>query len=324
MTQNLPHQPRSSEPPDEQFHKELLDNLYDGVYFADLDRRITYWNKGAERLTGYAREEVCGSRCRDNILVHTDLEGRPMCENHCPLTRAMADGQVSEQVAFLQHRAGYRLPVSIRAAPIRDAAGEIVGAVETFSDYSAGLAAAQRISELEALAFVDPLTGLANRRFGEVTLASRLSEFRRHGSRFGILMIDLDRFKSVNDTYGHPAGDEVLKATARTMTASLRPFDFLARWGGEEFLAIVAHASEQTLATVAERTRALVEASRCSFQSTMLRPTISIGGTLVAADDEVPAMVQRADDMLYRSKTEGRNRVSLDYPAPEGLAGAAG
>lgn len=324
MEENFFEQLQSSGIPAERFHREVIDNLHDGVYFVDHDRRITYWNKGAERLTGYACQEVCGSHCRDNILVHTDLNGMPMCENQCPVSWTLADGQVREQVAFLQHRSGYRLPVSIRVAPMRNATGEIAGAVETFSDYSAGLAATQRIAELEALAFVDPLTGLANRRFGEVTLISRLGEFRRHGSRFGVLMMDLDRFKSVNDNYGHPAGDEVLKATARTMAASLRPFDLLARWGGEEFLAVVAHASEPILAAVAERTRALVEASRCSFGSTILRPTISVGGTLVSPDDEAQAMIERADQMLYQSKTDGRNRVSLDYAAPGALVGAAG
>jgi len=309
--------------PGEDFYKQLLDSLYDGVYFVDRERRITYWNKAAERLTGYRSDEVCGRRCQDNILVHTGRDGVGLCLNGCPITAALADGKTHENDAFLLHKDGYRRPVLVRAIPIRNPAGEITGAVELFSDNSAQTVSAHRIAELEAIAYLDPLTGLANRRFTEITLAAKLNEFDRYQAGFGLLMIDLDHFKQVNDLHGHDAGDQVLRVTSKTIAASLRSFDFPGRWGGEEFVAMIARATAPVLAQVAERCRALVEASRTSLSSKVLRPTISIGGTLVRSGDSPATIVRRADQLMYRSKHAGRNRVSLDC-APEARGTAPG
>ena len=100
---------------------EAAFHLYDGVYFVDQERRITYWNSGAERLTGYRREDVLGKRCSDNILMHINDEGMNLCEKQCPLEETIIDGQPRDIEAYLQHRDGHRVPVSIRVAPVRGA-----------------------------------------------------------------------------------------------------------------------------------------------------------------------------------------------------------
>ena len=295
------------------FYKELLDNLYDGVYFVDRQRRITYWNRGAERLTGYGSEEVLGRCCADNILVHTDAEGRQLCLCGCPLTETLLDGQVREKEIFLRHKKGHRLPVTVRVVPMCGSDGAVIGAIEVFSDSSWKSATLSRLAELESFAFLDPLTGVGNRRHTSIFLDARLNEFHRHNPRFGLLFIDLDHFKNLNDMWGHEAGDEVLRVTAKTIGSSLRSFDYLGRWGGEEFLAVVVHANERILAAIAERTRALVEVSRPSFHAEPLAVTVSVGGTLVQAGDTAESIIKRADELLYESKKQGRNRVSLDF-----------
>jgi PAS domain S-box-containing protein len=126
---------------DNEFHKTIVDNLADGVYFVDPGREITYWNRGAERITGYASGAVVGHRCFDNILDHVDAEGNSLCHTICPLAATMRDGQPREVSVWLRHAEGYRKPVRIRTSPVRNGDGAIVGAVEVFSDDSAVLRA---------------------------------------------------------------------------------------------------------------------------------------------------------------------------------------
>ena len=116
----------------------VLDNLSDGVYFADRKRRILYWNKGAEQITGYSAGEVLGRRCRDNLLNHCDEKGRQLCVGRCPLLATMRDGRSREAQVYLCHKSGERRPVFVRVAPVRNSVGDVVGAVETFHDDERG------------------------------------------------------------------------------------------------------------------------------------------------------------------------------------------
>lgn len=129
------------------FYRSLLDNLMDGVYFVDPNRTITYWNKGAERISGYSKDEVMGKHCHDNILNHVDYSGNCLCKGECPLAQTLKDGKDRKTDLFLQNRNGERIPVSIRISPILEG-GKIVGAVESFSDSSAKVAALQRVERL--------------------------------------------------------------------------------------------------------------------------------------------------------------------------------
>ena len=115
----------------------VVDNLSDGIYFVDRRRRILYWNKGAELVSGFSAEEVVGRRCGQTLLNHCDEEGVDVCGKRCPLMATMRDGERREAHVFLRHKDGHRRPVCVRAAALRDDAGKIVGAVETFHDDSA-------------------------------------------------------------------------------------------------------------------------------------------------------------------------------------------
>src|ERR1022692_586604 len=130
------------------FHEKLLDSLHDGVYFVDRERKILYWNKGAELLTGFSASEVVGRSCFDNILMHVSAGGCSLCLNGCPLGKTIEDGQRRESEIFLRHKLGHRVPVSVRAAPITDNQGTIVGGGEVFSDISAKKHIERRMGEL--------------------------------------------------------------------------------------------------------------------------------------------------------------------------------
>jgi diguanylate cyclase (GGDEF)-like protein/PAS domain S-box-containing protein len=289
---------------------DILDQMHDGVYLVDTDRRIRFWNRGAERVSGYAAADVIGTRCSDNLLMHTNEQGNPLCAAGCPLAATMRDGDACEIGVFLRHKDGHRVPVHVRAAPLRDESGRMIGAIEVFNDDSARSALREEIDELKALALFDPLTEVGNRRFAEMTLTARHDEQQRYGWRYGPLMIDIDHFKSFNDRFGHATGDRVLRMVAQTLAANVRSFDVVARWGGEEFIAILEKVDPDDLARRADMLRRLVGASALQAEGEQLSVTISIGGVVSGDAEEAGETIKRADVLLYRSKEAGRDRVT--------------
>ncbi len=304
----------------EMFYEGILDNLYDGIYFVDRDRKITYWNKAAERITGFRRSEVMGTHCHDRVLNHIDDKGNPLCHGECPLAKCIETGDPMETEAYLHHREGYRLPVSIRVTPILDSKGNIIGAAELFSDNSGKAQMLHRMEELETMALIDPLTRMANRRYIEMHLHNRLEEMHRYGWSFCVLFADIDDFKRINDTYGHDAGDKVLKIVGRTLSGNARPFDIFGRWGGEEFVAIIENVTYKDLPMIANRFRLLVENSSLSVGDEKIRVTVSVGATAARLDDTVETLLRRADQLMYRSKKAGKNRLTTDALTEEGYA----
>jgi len=296
---------------DAAFYREMVECLHEGVYTMDRDRRILYWNKAAEEIAGYSAAEVVGTRCADNVLEHVDENGTELCKGLCPAERAMQTGAGQEARVFLKHKLGQRVPVRVRAAPMRNARGEVIGAVEIFSEDSMSMLLEQRMKELERLAMLDELTRLPNRRYLETAIESRLGERERYSWPFGVLMMDLDRLKAVNDTWGHPVGDQALRMTANTLHNSSRPYDVVGRWGGDEFLAVIGNVDADGLRRIGERCRALVERSALTRRSGVIRVTISVGGAIAAPQETGDSLVRRADAMLLLAKDSGRNQVQL-------------
>lgn len=159
---------------------------------------------------------------------------------------------------------------------------------------------------LEQLAVEDQLTGLTNRRGAEQLLKREVARSRRHGSPLSVVLFDIDRFKSINDTHGHETGDLVLSKVARTIAAQLRDSDVAARWGGEEFLAILPATALEAARICAERVRAQVAKLSFPFEGVV---TISGGVSEISAIEQATDAIARADALLYQAKRSGRNRV---------------
>lgn len=293
-------------------YKEIVDNLYDGVYIVDRDRVITYWNTGAERLTGYGADEVIGRSCRDNLLNHVTPDGTLLCQASCPLLATMEDGSPREANVFLHHAEGHRVPVSLRCAPLRDDQGEVIGAVETFTR-DVGLKSVRReLRELRRTALTDALTGVGNRALLDGRLRALIAEYAKRPGGAAVMMVDIDHFKRVNDTHGHQVGDRVLRMVAATLQQSLRSSDALGRWGGDEFLAILHDVDDAALATVGDKLRRMVSWSRLDLDDHVsVKVSVSVGATLLRPGDTNEALVDRADAALYQSKRAGRDRVTV-------------
>jgi diguanylate cyclase (GGDEF)-like protein/PAS domain S-box-containing protein len=292
-------------------YSRIIDHLYDGLYYVNRNRVIQYWNRAAERITGYAAAEVVGRPCSDNILTHVTDNGDNLCMGACPLAATLEDGQMREASVFLHHKDGHRVPVSVRVAPLNGPDGKAIGCVELFTDMSSLKSIETRMKELEEMALLDRLTGIANRRYIEKELSIHLSEEKRFQIPFGILFMDIDHFKKFNDTYGHDVGDQVLKYVANTLLKNSRPFDVMGRWGGEEFVGILRNVGLEQLEELGNRLRMLVESSYIASQDKTLHVTISMGATLMRHDDTLESLIKRADNLLYESKSAGRNRLTL-------------
>jgi diguanylate cyclase (GGDEF)-like protein/PAS domain S-box-containing protein len=295
----------------EDFYRRLLDQLYDGVYFVDRTRRITYWNAAAEQITGYVREEVVGSFCFNNILRHIDKAGAALCLDGCPLHGTIRDGIPRQADVFLHHKNGQRVPVHIRVTPMHDDEGNLVGAGEIFSRRTVRAEAERRLSELRRRLFVDPLTQVPNRQYAERTIHSLLVEMQNGGSAFGALFMDIDRFKTFNDEHGHEVGDRALKIVAGSLASCVRPTDVIARWGGEEFVGLFRDVDEAGLGAVSAKLLAVVRGSDVPADGKRLPVTISIGATLARPEDDSESLLRRADALMYRSKAAGRDRVTI-------------
>ncbi len=294
------------------FYRRILDDISDGVYFLDTNRSITYWSRGAERITGYPSGQVLGSSCRDNILMHVDESGTCLCEGLCPVTQTLADKTTRQADVFLHHREGHRVPVRIQVSPILDRNGNIVGAVEVFRETAPDSMAAQHIEDLKKAVLVDPMTGLLNRRFLDMKIQSCFEELHRHGFPFAVIFADVDHFRSINETHGHLMGDEVLKMVSRTLKENIRLSDTAGRWGGEEFLLIFQHLDGSELAQIAEKLRVLVETSFLTAKKSNVWVTISMGATMARKGETADSLLGRADQLMYRAKSEGRNRVFIN------------
>jgi len=231
------------------------------------------------------------------------------------------------------------------AVPLYSPAGEVLGALSVLDRRCRNLAQEQG-NALETLArqimellemrrtliglsdanarlgqqnITDALTGIPNRRAYDQKLTEEFSRAKRTGTPLSMLMIDIDHFKEYNDKYGHPAGDTALQSVARVLMSSLRPYDFLSRYGGEEFVIILPATDLTDAILVAERVRGLVAGSEFPHR----KFTVSIGVARLDVEAGARALVQAADNGLYRAKAAGRNKVlvgKLNEASPSGSA----
>lgn len=296
---------------DSDIYRVMLDQLYDGVYMVDCTGTIVYWNHAAEQITGYSAEEALGRRCSDNLLRHLDAAGQVLCDNGCPLKAALSDGLQREAAVYLHHKDGHRLPVLARVSALKDSKGQIEGAVEVFTDNSKRFYAEHELERLRELAMVDELTGLGNRRAADEALLDAHRQLAKEGSPYAVLFVDIDHFKSVNDTYGHDRGDRVLRMVASTLKEGLRQEDAVYRWGGEEFVLVLRGAQCEAMEAIGERLRLLVENSWISRGDERLGVTVSVGGCTARMHMSVDDVLKKADAALYCCKNSGRNRVSF-------------
>jgi diguanylate cyclase (GGDEF)-like protein/PAS domain S-box-containing protein len=291
------------------FQARLLDAVGQSVIATDLEGKVLYWNRAAEEIYGWSSEEALGRSLRDLMVSEAALE---KAEEVVSELRA---GRTWSGETFLRRKDGSYVPVLGTATPFFDDRGDLVGMIGVSTDISERKALE---AELERRASHDTLTGLPNRhafvdRLGQALLRTRR---RKSTSKVGVLFMDLDRFKNVNDSLGHGAGDALLVAVAERLKNRLRPEDVLARFGGDEFAVLLESVEDPSeMIRVARR---ICEALREPFSVSDYRVSVntSIGIALGAAHTKDPeGMLREADVAMYRAKEQGPGRYEVFDPA---------
>lgn len=290
-----------------QWNELLLNSAGEGIYGVDQEGRCTFINPTALAILGFTKEEVLGKN-QHVVFHHHRNDNLPYPPEECPVYKTLHDGiRRGVEDTFIRKN-GEIFPVQLTVTPMHEN-GKIVGVEAVFQDIAQRKEMEQ---ELIRLATTDSLTGISNRRHFIEQLNMELAHFRRFGTSAAFLMVDLDHFKSVNDTFGHAAGDAVLRHFSELTRQRLRRIDLLGRLGGEEFGILLPGTDSAGAELFAERLRIYVADTPAQKDDSTIPVTISIGIAMFNANDtEADSIMARADMALYRAKEHGRNRVEL-------------
>lgn len=286
----------------------LLESAGEGIYGLDCNGHCTFVNDTALEMLGFRREELLGHPVHARIH-HSRSDGSPYPAEQCPIYDAFRDGIARRGLVETLWRAdGSTLIAEYSSHPLR-VAGQVLGAVLVFRDVTA---AHERTARLAWQASHDPLTGLVNRREFEARLANAIEGARASDSTHMLCYLDLDRFKMINDTCGHAAGDELLRQVSRLLHQRLRQRDTLARLGGDEFGVLLEHCQTEKALEIAEELCRTVRDFRFAWHEHEFAIGVSIGvAPIDAGTVDIGSVMNAADVACYAAKTAGRDRVHL-------------
>lgn len=285
-----------------------LESIGDGILSTDVAGKITYLNAQAERLTGWSRDAAYG---RPFVEIFRLIDSTTHQPARNPVEQVIQHRKPLGLHAntVLVRRDGYEIPIEDSIAPIFDRTEQVTGAVIAFRDITQVRAMAQHMSHL---AQHDYLTGLPNRMLLDDRLSQAISYAKRHGTEIAVLFLDLDKFKHINDSLGHLAGDKLLESVAQRLVGQVRQSDTVSRQGGDEFVILLheeLHAEHAAIA--AEKIiKSLVQPHYIDKHE--LHITTSIGISLYPMDgNDADTLVKNADTAMYYAKKKGRNNYQF-------------
>ena len=283
----------------------LAENAWEVIWTMDLDGKITYVSPAVERMRGITPEEAMRQSLDE---IHPPESAASVADYYRQVFAAIEAG--TEPPMFRGENEYYRKDGSImtgelQVIPHLDGSGKVIELIGVTRDISE-----RKVfeAELRNLAVTDTLTGVWNRRHGTELLTADLSA-RRPGQALSLLMLDIDHFKTINDTFGHQAGDHVLIEIASRLRRSLRGSDMVARWGGEEFVVLLRDCALPDALRLAEDIRAAIAELPFGAMGSL---TVSVGVAEARASEDLTTWLERADQALYRAKRSGRNEVAAD------------
>ncbi|KNZ40319.1 sensor domain-containing diguanylate cyclase [Acetobacterium bakii] len=288
----------------EKKHRLLTDNASDIIMTVDLFGNFTYISPSVEKITGYTQEEVL----RDYRAIGYFLPGvqKDMDRVRESIREMVEKGEPFDAINFEQRQVrkdGKSIYTDTVLSGIYDDDNQFMELLAVSRDITEKV---KMRREIKKLSETDKLTQLYNRVKLDAELEHQLKRTKNSTAVFGLIMIDIDNFKQINDSFGHLAGDAVLVELAELFKTSIRPADIVGRWGGEEFMVILPDTDEKVAVELAETIRKEVSENRFPKQEGI---TISLGVSVFSDDASVDTIIFRADQALYRAKNNGRNQV---------------
>jgi diguanylate cyclase (GGDEF)-like protein len=290
---------------------QIFDTVNFGLVVLDRELKIQYWNRWMAMHSGIPSKQIIGEPLLD-FFPHLST---PSFNKNCKAVLSFGNFAFFSQKLhrFLfpfkpDSSFGYRFELmqqSCTMGPLRSEDNSISGIFLIIQDVTELATYEQKLVEMNTK---DALTGIYNRRFLESRLKEECERQRRYARPLSLIMIDIDFFKKVNDTYGHQCGDLILQTVAAKAAAVIRKTDFIARYGGEEFCCLLPETDGGSAEIVAEHLRIHIEDMENSFEDKLVKVTISLGISCFVTDDSPETFLKRADDALYQAKHSGRNR----------------
>jgi diguanylate cyclase (GGDEF)-like protein/PAS domain S-box-containing protein len=301
----------------ERLLSQIVMSTSDAVFTIDPDMHVQSWNPAAERLYGYTEEEIVGQHV--DILLPEIVDPAELEIRTTRQSRVLNQVSTYEEFETRRRRKdGTMIEISAVTSPLRDYAGDVIGIVASVRDITERRRAESRLSHLSNH---DVLTGLYNRVRFEEELTAAAARAEQDGHEAAVLMLDIDNFKYVNETYGHKTGDELVAGIATTLQRCLRDTDVLARFGGDEFGVLIAPTTLEQAQQLAEKLLTAVREHVMQIDRKQLRVSASIGvatfGGKCATAEELLGDVDRA---MYQSKEAGRDRVTVYSPSERASA----
>ena len=296
---------------DPEVYQTVLDNLQTGVYIVDRNRRIRFWNEGAEQITGYLRQDVVGRFLRDHLLATGDGANDLDSDPDDPINLAFRDGKPSIMDVSILHKDGYRVPIVLRTNPIRNSRGAVVGATESFEKNRSASDWTRRQAGFADFGCLDAVTGVAAQSFMETQLRENLITFAEHNIPFGILLIRVDHLDQFRANRGPGVVSTILRVVAQSVENSLRPTDLLGCWGENQFIAVLLECKEYEVCLVGERVRRMIGRSEIEWWGDKFSVTSPLGGAGCRTGDEVELLIARAEASLKESIGKGGNCVTV-------------
>lgn len=288
--------------------RDVLEELSTGVYIVDPERRILFWNQGAEKISGHLSQDVVGRCCGEKILAHCDESSRILCGDECPLLQTMRDGRRRTADVYLRHKAGHRVSVHLEANPIRDEHGTIIGVAESFFERRYVPQPDRRLNNIPA---VDKATGLPDQVVVESQLQQCLNEFQEHGVPFCVFQLRIDKLEELRSSRGRDAEEAILRVVSQTLRNLLRPTDVIGQWIDGDFLAIARNCQAHSIGKVARRLEKIASRSEIVWWGDEISATLSVGATSILPGDSMESLLDRAQRALCASVQDGGDRITI-------------
>lgn len=285
------------------FHSTLL-----GIIFVNKELEIIEWNDGAKKITGYTKEEALGKPC--SILKITSQECVNVCQKQCRMKQVFKQKRPVDAFVFglkLTRKNGTKIPIMATESPIYQN-NKIVGGAIVFFE----IPKLEKVKKtIECKAYKDGLTHLYNRTKLHKVMTREIKFAKRYNTPLSILFIDIDNLKNHNDSYGHVEGDKVLKKLAEILQNNMRDTDYVFRFGGEEFIALLPNTNLNQAKKMAEKLRFSFEAIGFKPKKTKktVHKTISIGIAKYKENISANELIEIADKAMYRAKKNGKNKI---------------